>query len=62
MARKNRKLRWGVARGVVSKLVMEDGPMETKDGLMKNTAEYIESSCAICFFLATKVLQKATPY
>lgn len=61
MERKKRKLRWGAARGDVCKLVMEDRLIETKDEL-KNTAEYTESACAICFFLPTKVLQKATPY
>lgn len=55
-----RKAELGV--GDVRKSVMEDQAVETKDGLMNNTAEYIESSRAICFFLPTKVPQKATPY
>lgn len=41
MERNNRKLIWPVARGDVCKFVMEDRPMEKKDGLMKNRAEYM---------------------
>lgn len=38
MDRKNEELTRGGARGDGSTLVMEDWPVETKDGLMKNTA------------------------
>lgn len=50
----------GVARGDVCKFVMEDWPVERRDGLMKNTVDYNDSACAICFFFPS--LQKATPY
>lgn len=36
------------------KLEMEEWPVERKDGLMKITAEYIESAGAICFFLSSR--------